>query len=86
MVKRKRRQSSSKTQLKQTIKYELVALLLISLAVISMAELGAVGHTVVYFFRFFIGEWYMLGLIAMILYSGYLMWTEKILHTIRVQE
>ena len=47
MVKRKRRQSSSKTHLKQTIKYELVALLLISLAVISMAELGAVGHTIV---------------------------------------
>ncbi|MFZ0445902.1 MAG: DNA translocase FtsK [Bacillus sp. (in: firmicutes)] len=77
MVKRKRRQSSSKTQLKQTIKYELVALLLISLAVISMAELGAVGHTIVHFFRFFIGEWYMLGLIAMILYSGYLMWKRE---------
>ncbi len=77
MVKRKRRQSSSKTQLKQTIKYELVALLLISLSVISMAELGAVGHTIVYFFRFFIGEWYMLGLIAMILYSGYLMWKRE---------
>ena len=77
MVKRKRRQSSSKIQLKQTIKYELVALLLISLAVISMAELGAVGHTIVYFFRFFIGEWYMLGLIAMIIYSGYLMWKRE---------
>ena len=77
MVKRKRRQSSSKIQLKQTIKYELVALLLISLAVISMAELGAVGHTIVYFFRFFIGEWYMLGLIALIIYSGYLMWKRE---------
>ena len=77
MAKRKRRQSRSKTHLKQTIQYELVALLLISLAVISMAELGAVGHTIVYFFRFFIGEWYMLGLIAMIIYSGYLMWKRE---------
>ena len=77
MAKRKRRQSSSKTNLKQTIKYELVALLLITLAVISMAELGAVGHTIVKFFRFFIGEWYMVGLIGMILYSGYLMWKRE---------
>lgn len=77
MAKRKRRQSSSKTNLKQTIKYELVALLLITLAVISMAELGAVGHTIVQFFRFFIGEWYMVGLIGMILYSGYLMWKRE---------
>ncbi|WP_428908605.1 DNA translocase FtsK [Niallia sp. Krafla_26] len=77
MAKRKRRQSKSRDHLKQTIKYELVALLLVSLAIISMAELGAVGKTIVQFFRFFIGEWYMVALLGMIVYGGYLMWKRE---------
>ena len=77
MAKRKRRQSRNKRQLKQTIQFELVALLLIALAIISMAKLGAVGHAIVLFFRFFIGEWYMIGLVGMIVYGGYLMWKRE---------
>ncbi|WP_071395279.1 FtsK/SpoIIIE family DNA translocase [Bacillus tuaregi] len=77
MAKRKRRQSRNKTHIKQTIQFELVALLLIALSIISMANLGAVGHAVVMFYRFFIGEWYMIGLIGMIIYGGYLMWKRQ---------
>jgi len=77
MAKRKRRQSRNKTHLKQTIQFELVALLLIALSIISMADLGAVGHAVVLFYRFFIGEWYIIGLVSMIIYGGYLMWKRK---------
>ncbi|KAA9025818.1 FtsK/SpoIIIE family DNA translocase [Niallia endozanthoxylica] len=77
MVKRKRRQSRNKTHLKQTIQFELVALLLITLSIISMADLGAVGHAVVLFYRFFIGEWYVIGLVGMIIYGGYLMWKRQ---------
>ncbi|WP_338452106.1 DNA translocase FtsK [Niallia oryzisoli] len=77
MAKRKRRQSRNKTHIKQTIQFELVALLLIALSIISIANLGAVGHTVVLFYRFFIGEWYMIGLVGMIIYGGYLMWKRE---------
>ena len=47
MAKRKRRRSNSREHLKQTIKYELVSLILLSLAIISMAEIGKVGSTIV---------------------------------------
>ncbi|WP_338469794.1 DNA translocase FtsK [Niallia sp. XMNu-256] len=77
MAKRKRRRSTSKEHLKQTIKYEIVACVLVSVAIISMAELGAVGNTIVQFFRFFIGEWYMVALIGMMVYGGYLMWKRE---------
>ena len=77
MAKRKRRQSRNKNLIKQTIQFELVALLLIAIAIISLANLGKGGHSVVLFFRFFLGEWYFLGPIGMIIYGGYLMWKRK---------
>ncbi len=77
MAKRKRRQSRNKNLIKQTIQFELVALILIAIAIISLANLGKGGHTVVLFFRFFLGEWYFLGPIGMIIYGGYLMWKRQ---------
>ena len=77
MAKRKRRQSRKTTEIKQTIQFELIALILITLAIISIANLGAVGHVMVLFFRFFIGEWYMIALAAMVVYSVYLMWKRE---------
>ena len=73
MAKRKKRKTRKKQHLKLTIQYELVALLLMALSFISILQLGAVGKTMVSFFRFFFGEWYMLCLIGLIIYSGYLM-------------
>lgn len=84
MAKRKRRQSKKNENFKRTIKFELIGLILIALAAISMAKLGAVGTAIVLFFRFFTGEWFMLSLVSLILYGGYLMWKREVpyfLHT-----
>ncbi|MBT2690795.1 DNA translocase FtsK [Bacillus sp. ISL-47] len=78
MAKKKRRQSRKKETLKRTMKFELIALVLLALAVISMAKLGAVGKSTVLFFRFFMGEWYMLSLIGLVIFAGYLMWKRTL--------
>lgn len=78
MAKQKRRKSKSNTQFKRTVRFELIGLLLVALAAISMANLGAVGRAIVMFFRFFTGEWYMLCLIALIVIGGYLIWKRDI--------
>ncbi|MEH7109621.1 FtsK/SpoIIIE family DNA translocase [Bacillus sp. JJ1764] len=79
MVKKKKRQPKRReNQLKRTVQYELSALVLLALAVISMAKLGAVGRATVFFFRFWMGEWYMLGLIGLVFLSIYLMWKREI--------
>ncbi|MDQ0270167.1 DNA translocase FtsK [Cytobacillus purgationiresistens] len=77
MAKKKKRKSRKKDHLKQTIKYELFALALIALAVIAIARLGAVGNATVLFFRFFMGEWYMLCLLGLVVYACYLMWKRQ---------
>lgn len=78
MAKRKRRQSKKKKNLQTTVKYELFALILIAFVAIAMAKLGAVGKASVLFFRFFMGEWYMVSLISLIVLAGYLMWKRTV--------
>ncbi|WP_226674145.1 DNA translocase FtsK [Rossellomorea aquimaris] len=75
MAKRKKRKKRSQTSstLKQTIKYEIIGLILSALSLISIIELGAVGKALVYFYRFFLGEWYMIALLWMLYVAGYLM-------------
>ncbi|WP_312095102.1 DNA translocase FtsK [Niallia sp.] len=77
MAKRKKRKKRQKQALKLTIQYELAALVVMALSLISILQLGAVGATMVSFFRFFFGEWYMLCLIGLIVYGGYLMWKRE---------
>ncbi|MFT8322776.1 MAG: DNA translocase FtsK [Bacillus sp. (in: firmicutes)] len=77
MAKQKRRKTRQKKQIKKTLQYELGALIIITLAFISILQLGAVGNTMVLFFRFFTGEWYMLSLLGLIVYGGYLMWKRE---------
>lgn len=77
MAKRKRRRKRKET-FQRTIRFELIGILLIALAVISIAGMGAVGKAVVLFFRFFAGEWYMLFLIGLVLFGGYLIWKREI--------
>ena len=72
MAKKKKR-VSRKTRMKQTLQYELFGLVIIALSVIAIAKLGAVGKGIVLFFRFFMGEWYILGLLGLIGLSIYLM-------------
>lgn len=79
MAKRKRRTAKKRdNHLKQTVQYELTALALLALSIISMAKLGAVGNVTVLFFRFWMGEWYMLSLIGLLFLSIYLMWKRAI--------
>lgn len=79
MAKKKRRQPKRRdTKLKRTIQYELSALAILALAIISIAKLGAVGKATVLFFRFWMGEWYMLSLLGLVLISIYLMWKREI--------
>lgn len=79
MAKKKRRQPKKRdNHLKKTVQYELSALALLAIAIISIAKLGAVGRAVVIFFRFWMGEWYMLSLIGLVVLSVYLMWKRSI--------
>ena len=79
MAKKKRRKPKKRdNHLKRTVQYELSALAILALAVISIAKLGAVGKAIVLFFRFWMGEWYMLGLIGLVILSVYLMWKRCI--------
>ncbi|WP_077211579.1 DNA translocase FtsK [Bacillus dakarensis] len=78
MAKRKRRSSKNQQNIKRTLKFELIGLILVALSAISMAELGAVGTSVVLFFRFFIGEWYMVSLLALVILGGYFIWKREI--------
>lgn len=73
LAKKKRRHRIKKEQFTQTIKYELIGLLLLAFSIISIAKLGAVGQTSVFFFRFFTGEWYILSLLGLIGISVYFM-------------
>jgi DNA segregation ATPase FtsK/SpoIIIE, S-DNA-T family len=73
LAKRKRRSRKKSSNIKQTIKYELIGLLMIALSLIAIIQLGAVGKAFVLFFRFFLGEWYMLAFIGMLFIAGYMM-------------
>jgi S-DNA-T family DNA segregation ATPase FtsK/SpoIIIE len=79
MAKKKRRQPKRRdNQLKRTVKYELSALAILALSIISIAKLGAVGRAAVLFFRFWMGEWYMLSLLGLVLLSIYLIWKREV--------
>src|SRR4051812_885866 len=79
MAKKKRRQPKKRdNHLKKTVQFELSALVILALAIISIAKLGAVGKATVLFFRFWMGEWYMLGLLGLVILSVYLMWKRTI--------
>ncbi|MCL6574425.1 MAG: hypothetical protein K6T88_22560 [Bacillus sp. (in: Bacteria)] len=79
MAKKKRRQPKKRdNHLKRTVQFELTALAILAIAIISIAKLGAVGKATVFFFRLLMGEWYMLGLIGLVILSIYLMWKREI--------
>ncbi|WP_419883871.1 DNA translocase FtsK [Peribacillus sp. B-H-3] len=74
MAKKKKRKKKKSTEtLKGTLKYELIGLAILGLTAIAIAKLGAVGRSIVFLVRFFMGEWYILFLLGMIAVSLYLM-------------
>ncbi|MBO1510353.1 FtsK/SpoIIIE family DNA translocase [Metabacillus bambusae] len=78
MAKRKRKQRKTKEDWKKTLKYELAGLIILAIALIAISKLGFVGTTFVHLFRFFSGEWYMLFLIGIVLFSLCLIWKRQI--------
>ncbi|WP_071459501.1 FtsK/SpoIIIE family DNA translocase [Bacillus massilinigeriensis] len=85
MAKKKRRKNSQKNTMKTTVKYELTGLVLLSLAIIAMGGFGKAGAILVIFFRFFMGQWYMLGLIGLAVFSIYIMWKREIPNLLKVK-
>lgn len=76
MAKTKRR-SKKKSAKKLSIKYELYGLLCIAISIIAVLQLGVVGNTFVYLFRFFMGEWFILCLISLFLIGISVFWRKK---------
>ncbi|MED1014912.1 DNA translocase FtsK [Bacillus atrophaeus] len=76
MAKKKRK--SRKKQAKQlNLKYELNGLLCIAISIIAILQLGVVGQTFIYLFRFFAGEWFILCLLALFTLGVSLFWKKK---------
>jgi len=77
MAKRKRRKKGKppkKQPWVEAIRFELIGLGLLTMAVVAMARLGLVGETLVLISRFFFGEWYMLLVGGLFILSFILMW------------
>lgn len=73
LAKNKRKKTKRTDTLKSTMKFEVMGLVLIALAAIAIANLGAVGKSSVLFVRFFMGEWYILLLLGVMVSGFYLM-------------
>ncbi|CAM3706054.1 FtsK/SpoIIIE family DNA translocase [Mesobacillus zeae] len=85
MAKKKRRKSNQKNTMKSTVKYELAGLIILALTIIAMAGLGKAGTVLVLFFRFFMGQWYMLILLGLAAFSIYIMWKRTIPDLLKVK-
>ncbi len=72
MAKNKRRTKKTTEKLQITLKYELIGLIVLGLSIIAIAKLGVVGRSIVSLVRFFMGEWYILFLLGMMLFGFYL--------------
>lgn len=72
-----KRRSKKKSVKKLSIKYELYGLLCIAISIIAVLQLGVVGNTFVYLFRFFMGEWFILCLISLFLIGVSVFWKKK---------
>lgn len=73
MAKQKQRGKKTKERsaLKPTMYYEIIGLTLFALSLITILQLGIVGKAFVLFFRFFFGEWYMIGVLGAVALSVY---------------
>lgn len=74
---KKKRKSKKKQESKLNLKYELSGLLCVAISIIAVLQLGVVGQTFVYLFRFFAGEWFILCLIGLFLLGISLFWKKK---------
>ncbi|KAA0547879.1 DNA translocase FtsK [Bacillus sp. BGMRC 2118] len=77
MAKPKQRQKKKKQEWKQTLKFELAGLTLFAMTCIGISGLGVVGQLLTTITRFFMGEWYMLLLLSLLVLSVYYIWKRK---------
>ncbi|MFC4320123.1 FtsK/SpoIIIE family DNA translocase [Litchfieldia salsa] len=77
MAKQKKRSNKRKDNWKSTLKFELIGLVLLAITCIGLSRLGTVGEILDSFFRFFIGEWAILGLLGFLIISLYLIWKRE---------
>lgn len=77
MTKKKKRRSSQRKQLKRTVQFEIAALILLAATLVAALDLGVIGKAIIIVFRFFLGEWHILLLLAMLLLSFQFMWKRE---------
>jgi len=77
MVKRKKRKTKRQMKLRQTIKFEVGAFIILALSIIAILHLGLVGLGLVSFFRFLAGEWFIILPLSGIFLSCYLIWKRS---------
>ncbi|MDR6224238.1 FtsK/SpoIIIE family DNA translocase [Desmospora profundinema] len=75
--KRKKKTESKGTVLKRAIRFELYAIILLTLSLMAMAQLGAVGRSLTYLSRLFVGNWDFLLPLAGIFMAGYLAFKRR---------
>ena len=75
MAKKKRRK---KQTFQQQFTYEIIGLVLLTLAVLGLADLGKVGRWIIYTARFLVGEWYAILLVSLIILAFYFIWKRKV--------
>ncbi|MGM9924073.1 MAG: DNA translocase FtsK [Bacillus sp. (in: firmicutes)] len=75
---KKRRKKKGSEQIKRTLQFEIIGLVMFGLATIAIAELGALGNALSLVSRFFMGEWNILLLIGVIVVGLYFMWKREI--------
>ncbi|MFS0656266.1 DNA translocase FtsK [Bacillus sp. 179-C3.3 HS] len=78
MAKKRKRKTRKKQNKQLKLKFELNGLVCIAIAIIAILQLGVVGQTFVYVFRFFAGEWFILCLIALFLFGVTIFWKKQI--------
>ncbi len=70
MTKKKKRNRKTK-KLKKMLQFELAGIALIAISFIAIIKLGPVGIWTTNIFYFFLGEWYIVGLLAMLWIAGF---------------
>lgn len=76
MGKKNKRRTNKQNQWKTTLRFELIGLTMLACTVIAMANVGAVGRSLVFVARFFMGEWYIVALLGALVTSLYVIWNR----------
>jgi len=76
--KTKRKVQKKKNSWQNRLKFEIIGLLLFTLSIIALADLGFVGEAIVSLYRFFTGEWFIVGILALAMFSIYIFWKKEL--------